>query len=156
MASIRKIIVGVGTLVARRVGGRAHWRWHWPAASKKMSIPAFSDTTHHDVVANALGAAQCLDKAVTKRVGRQPSCKGLACGTCWKRVDTKLAERLDRQMHLSVSLARAIPAPFDQQIRASNKAGRARIKALVDSLSAQARDLARGAQSLGLQQLHKG
>lgn len=153
LESVRKIIVGVGTLSRGELAGE---RIEVALASRQQEDEhsCFSDTTHHDVVANALGLLNVWQgryQRVDGSVLQGPGLQHLV-----ERVDAKLAQRIDRQMQQSLRLAQAIPAPFDQQIRASNKAGRARLKALADSLSAQARDLARAAQGLGLQHLQKG
>lgn len=150
--SIRKIIVGLGTLSRGELAGE---RLEVALASRQQEDEqsCFSDTTHHDVVANALGIVNVWTGQLQRLDGSLLHGPGLS--VLLERVEPGLAARLDQQMQRSLSLARAIPAPFDQQIRASNPAGRARIKALADSLSAQARDLARAAQSLGIRQLNK-
>lgn len=153
LESVRKIIVGLGTLSRGELAGE---RIEVALASRQQEDEhsCFSDTTHHDIVANALGLLNVWQGRYQRVDGSRLQGPGLL--HLVERVDAKLAQRIDRQMQQSLRLAQAIPAPFDQQIRASNKAGRARLKALADSLSAQARDLARAAQGLGLQQLQKG
>ncbi|MDZ7812136.1 MAG: imelysin family protein [Ideonella sp.] len=153
MASVRNIIIGVGTLSRGELAGE---RIEVAMASRQQEDEhsCFSDTTHHDIVANAQGLLNVWTGRYQRLDGSPLEGPGLK--VLIGQLDKALAERLDRQMHLSVRLAQAIPAPFDQQIKANNKAGRAKLKALVDSLSAQARDLARAAQRLGIQQLNMG
>lgn len=153
LESVRKIIVGLGTLSRGELAGE---RIEVALASRQQEDEhsCFSDTTHNDLVANALGLVNVWSGRYQRLDGRVLQGPGLR--DLLARVDAKQAERIDQLMQQSLRMARAIPAPFDQQIRADNKTGRARLKALVASLGAQSRELARAAQRLGIRQLQTG
>jgi putative iron-regulated protein len=112
----------------------------------------FSDNTHRDIVANALGIENVWlgrYKRADGSVLQGPSLRDLVAAK-----DAALAERTTKQIATSVARAGAIQAPFDREIIGGRDApGRQRIQATVDSLVQQSKDLVAAAAAVGIAKL---
>lgn len=124
-------------------------------ASERLDVPyrtklqedehsCFSDNTHDDALQNAQGVANVFNGTFGETQG--PGIQELLA-----TFDTVLTRRLGAEIDQSVTLAAALQAPFDQLIQEKNEAGRASIKALIDSLRTQAATLSELATRCGLQ-----
>jgi putative iron-regulated protein len=112
----------------------------------------FSDNTHRDIVANALGIENVWLGRFKRADGstlQGPSLRDLVAGR-----DTALADRATKQIAGSVAAAQAIQAPFDREIIGGKDApGRQRIQKTIDSLVQQSKDLVDAAAAIGITRL---
>lgn len=108
----------------------------------------FSDNTHNDVFTNAQGILNVWNGIYEKSDGQEISGKGLAYVVAGK--NSALTDETGSMLATSVGKCALIQAPFDQEILASNSAGRARVQAAIDALNAQADKLVEVAEALGL------
>jgi putative iron-regulated protein len=109
----------------------------------------FSDTTSDDVVGNARGIENlCLGRYQPLE---GPALQGTGLCDVLERVTPGLGKDLARHVAASVAAARAIPGPFDRALTGSDDApGRKAIRATIDALTVQTRDLERAAGALAL------
>jgi putative iron-regulated protein len=151
MESVRKIIVGIGSLSRGELAGE---RLEVPMSTQDQEDEhsCFSDNTQRDVLANALGISNVWLGRYLRRSGtllEGPSLRQLVASA-----DPALAERTTRQIAASVAGARAIEAPFDREIIGDSEApGRLRVRATIDSLVQQSKDLVDSASALGIRRL---
>lgn len=149
--SLRKIFVGLGSLSRGELAGE---RLEVALASQDQEDEqsCFSDNTHRDVVANALGIQNVWlgrYKRVDGNVLQGPSVRHLVAAK-----DSEIARRTSRQVAASLTAARAIKAPFDREIIGDDNApGRKRIQATIDSLTQQSKDLIDAAHAVGITKL---
>jgi putative iron-regulated protein len=109
----------------------------------------FSDTTHEDVVHDALGLQNVCLGRYTGRSGA--SVRGVGLCAALAGLDAREAATLETQLGASLLAARRIPAPFDRALAGPDQApGRTAIKQTIVALEAQTRTLATFAQKLGL------
>lgn len=149
--SVRKMLVGLGSLSRGELAGE---RLEVALASQDQEDEhsCFSDNTHRDVVANALGIQNVWLGRYTRAQGQVLS--GPSLHSLVAQHDPALAERIRAQIAHSVQAAEAIQAPFDQEIRGDEHApGRQRVRATITSLIQQSQDLAAAAQALGITRL---
>jgi putative iron-regulated protein len=109
----------------------------------------FSDTTHADLLGNALG----IENLCTGRYRRTDGSELAGTGLCQAIAtrDPKLAEQLKQQMAASIAALGAIPAPFDQAILGSDDAsGRKAVQRSIAALEGQTRTLTKVAALLDL------
>jgi putative iron-regulated protein len=149
--SLRKVFVGLGSLSRGELAGE---RLEVALASQDQEDEhsCFSDNTHRDVVANAVGIENVwlgrYRRADAKAL-QGPSLRDLVAAK-----DAGLAERVSTQIAASVAAANALQAPFDREIVGADGApGRQRVRALIDSLVRQSQDLVAAANALGLTKL---
>src|SRR5690606_11607864 len=108
--------------------------------------------THRDVVANARGIEHVWQGSWPRRGGGM--LRGAALRDLVAAADPALAERTSRQLAASVAAAEALQPPFDREILGDSDApGRRRVRALVDSLVQQSKDLVDSATALGIAKL---
>jgi putative iron-regulated protein len=113
----------------------------------------FSDNTHRDIVGNTAGIEAVWLGRYVADDGR--ALTGASLRDLVADRDGVLADRVTRQMAQSVAAARAIRPPFDREIVGDRDApGRARVRATIDSVVAQAASLVEAARALGLQRLN--
>ncbi|MCW5620210.1 MAG: iron-regulated protein [Burkholderiales bacterium] len=149
--SLRKIFVGLGSLSRGELAGE---RLEVALASQDQEDEqsCFSDNTHRDVVANALGIQNVWlgrYKRVDGKVLQGPGVRHLVAAK-----DPEIARRTSRQITASLAAARAIKAPFDREIVGDDNApGRKRIQATIDSLTQQSKDLIDAAHAIGITKL---
>jgi putative iron-regulated protein len=151
LESLRKVFVGIGSLSRGELAGE---RMEVALASQDQEDEhsCFSDNTHRDIVANALGIENVWlgrYKRADGSVLQGPSLRDLVAAK-----DAALAERTTKQIAASVARAGAIRAPFDREIIGGRDApGRQRIQATVDSLVQQSKDLVAAAAAVGIAKL---
>ncbi|SHN37195.1 imelysin family protein [Rhizobacter sp. OV335] len=152
LESVRRIIIGIGALSrAELAGERMEVALNTQDQEDEQSC--FSDNTHRDIVNNALGIENVWLGRFRRRDGsllQGPSLRDLVAAK-----DAAQAERTTRQIAASIAAAQAIHPPFDVEIRGSRSApGPMRVRATIDSVLAQARELGAAANAIGITRLN--
>jgi len=151
--SLRGLIVGLGSLSRAELAGE---RLEVALASRDQEDEqsCFSDSTHRDIVGDALGIQNAWLGRYAGLDGRQLK-QGPALRDLVAARDAALAERLTAQMAESLQAAEAIEPPFDREILGGSDApGRQRIKRVIDALLRQSSSLVEAARALGIQKLN--
>jgi putative iron-regulated protein len=109
----------------------------------------FSDSTHADIVGDALGVENVCTGRYRRLDGRLVSGTGVCAAV--SRAAPELGAQLAAQIAVSLARAREIPAPFDQAIVGDDAApGRAAIERAARALRAQAESCERVRAALSL------
>jgi putative iron-regulated protein len=149
--SVRKIIVGLGSLSRGELGGE-RMEVAMNTRDQEDEHSCFSDNTHRDIVNNALGIENVWLGRFLRRDGstlQGPSLRDLVAAK-----DAALAGKATQQIAASVTAARAIQPPFDREIGGGKDGkGRERIQATIDSVVQQSRELVAVASALGITRL---
>lgn len=150
--SVRRIVIGIGALSrAELAGERMEVALNTQDQEDEQSC--FSDNTHRDIVNNALGIENVWLGRFRRRDGsllQGPSLRDLVAAK-----DAAQAERTTRQIAASIAAAQAIHPPFDREIIGSRNApGPMRVRATIDSVLAQARELGAAANAIGITRLN--
>jgi len=151
LESVRRIIVGLGSLSRGELAGE---RLEVAANTQDQEDEhsCFSDNTHRDVVANAVGIASAWQGRYRRRDGSV--LEGASVQAMVAAADPALARRTGSRIAASVAAAEAIQPPFDQEIIGDDEApGRKRLRRLVDALVQQSRDLVESAAAIGIARL---
>jgi putative iron-regulated protein len=149
--ALRRMLVGIGSLSRGELAGE---RLEVALASQDQEDEhsCFSDNTHRDVVANALGIENVWlgrYKRADGSVLQGPSLRDLVA-----QRDPALSERTTRQIRQTVLAAEAIQAPFDREIIGGADApGRQRVQKTIASLVQQSKDLVEAAAAIGITRL---
>jgi putative iron-regulated protein len=149
--ALRRMLVGIGSLSRGELAGE---RLEVALASQDQEDEhsCFSDNTHLDVVANALGIENVWlgrYKRADGSVLQGPSLRDLVA-----QRDAALAERTTQQIRQTVLAAEAIQAPFDREIIGGADApGRRRVQKTIVSLVQQSKDLVDAATAIGITRL---
>ena len=149
--ALRRMIVGLGSLARGELAGE---RLEVALATQDQEDEqsCFSDNTHRDIVANALGLENVWLGRYRRANGalvEGPSLRDLVAAR-----DPEIAEQTTRDLAQALEAARAIHAPFDQEILGGDEApGRQRIRAVIDSLKRTSQDLVKGAYVIGITRL---
>lgn len=151
LESIRKIIVGLGSLSRGELAGE-RMEVALNTQDQEDEHSCFSDNTHRDIVSNALGIQNVWLGRFRRRDGSL--LEGASPAALVAAKDAALAERTTRQIAASVAAAEAIQAPFDREIVGGRDApGRQRVQKAIDSLVQQSKDLVDVAAALGITRL---
>lgn len=149
--SLRKIIVGLGSLSRGELAGE-RMEVALSTQDHEDEHSCFSDNTHRDILANALGIENVWLGRYARRDGSM--LQGASLRDLVAARDAALAERTSRQIAASVAAARAIQPPFDREILGGKDApGRQRIQQTIASLVQQSRDLVAAADAIGITRL---
>lgn len=149
--SLRKMLVGLGSLSRGELAGE---RLEVALASQDQEDEhsCFSDNTHRDAVANALGIENVWLGRYQRADGsllQGPSLRDLVAAK-----DAALAQKTSAQIRASVLAAEGIQAPFDREIIGGKDApGRQRIQKTITSLTQQSKDLVEAAAAVGITKL---
>jgi putative iron-regulated protein len=109
----------------------------------------FSDTTHADLLGNAVGIQNLCSGRYERAAGSAVTGAGLCDAIAGH--DAKLGETLRTQIAASVAAVRAIPAPFDQAILGNDAApGRQAVQRAIVALEEQTKTITRVAAKLDL------
>jgi len=149
--SVRKIIVGIGSLSRGELAGQ-RLETAMNTQDQEDEHSCFSDNTHRDIVNNALG----IDNVWFGRFKRLDGSRvqGASLNELVAQADAAVATRTGEHIAASVAAANEIHAPFDQEILVANgPAGRQRIQTTIDSLVQQSKDLADAATAIGIKRL---
>ena len=149
--SLRKIFVGLGSLSRGELAGE-RLEVALNSQDQEDEHSCFSDNTHRDAVTDALGIENVWLGRYKRADGtllQGPSPRDLVMAR-----DAGLAEKTSKQIAASVAAASAIQAPFDREIVGAKDApGRLRVKATIDSLVQQSKDLVAAANAIGISKL---
>lgn len=151
MESVREIIVGIGSLSRGELAGE---RLEVPLSTQDQEDEhsCFSDNTHNDLVSNAIGIENIWLGRYRRRNGTL--LQGASLRDLVAAADPVQAQRTTAQVKASVAAARAIEAPFDQEIIGGDDApGRQRVRKAIDSLVQQSRDFVAAATAIGITRL---
>ena len=152
LESLRLLIIGIGALSrAELAGERMEVALNTQDQEDEQSC--FSDNTHRDIVNNAIGIENVWLGRYRRRDGsllEGPSPRDLVAER-----DPAQAERTTRQIAASVAAAQAIQPPFDREITGSRSApGPLRVRATIDSVLAQSREISASAVAIGITRLN--
>lgn len=151
--SVRKIIIGLGSLSRGELAGE-RMEVALNTQDQEDEHSCFSDNTHRDIVNNALGIENVWLGRLLRRDGSQLT--GVSLHDLVAAKDGPLAEQVTVRMAASVAAARAIEPPFDREIIGGMDApGRQRVKATIDNLVQQSKDLTQAAAALGITRLNQ-
>ena len=144
-AALQNIITGMGELSRGELAGE-RMTVAYEARSQEDEHSCFADNTTADIVGNALG----IQLVYTGDYGlvSGPGVKDLIAAE-----DSELADSLRDQIRRSVSLAEAIPAPFDDHLRdgvSDSSAGRQAVLRTIEALEDQTDTIVDAAQSIGI------
>ncbi len=143
--AIRRIITGIGELSRGELAGE-RMTVAYEARSQEDEHSCFSDNTTADIIGNARGVQMVYQGDYGAVSG--PGIEGLIAAT-----DKELAARLDAEIRKSVSLAAAIPGPFDQHLRdgvSDQAVGRRAVLAAIVSLEEQTDTIVSAAELIGI------
>jgi putative iron-regulated protein len=149
--SLRKMLVGLGSLSRGELAGE-RMEVAVNTQDQEDEHSCFSDNTHRDIVANALGIENVWLGRYLRADGSV--LQGASLRELVAKRDAALAERTTRRIAASVAAARAIQPPFDREILGGKEApGRQRIQTTIDSLVQQSKDLVDAAAAIGITRL---
>jgi putative iron-regulated protein len=137
--SLRNILTGIATLTgfelaSERLGTALD------SGSQEDEQSCFSDSTHVDILANALGVQDVY-------FGRYGAYQGVGLNALVRAANPDLNRYLEQRIRISVSLAQRIDKPFDRSLASpAGSPSRAKLEALVKALQMQA-DLLKQASS---------
>jgi putative iron-regulated protein len=149
--SLRRMLVGIGSLSRGELAGE---RLEVALASQDQEDEhsCFSDNTHRDVVANALGIENVWLGRYRRADGRV--LQGASLRALVAQRDAALAERATQQIRRTVLAAEAIQPPFDREILGgADASGRQRIQKTIASLVQQSKELTDAATAIGITRL---
>lgn len=149
-ASLARMISALGVLSRAELAGE-RIEVALDSQSQEDEHSCFSDNTHRDIVANALGIRNVWRGEYRKADGSLLA--GPSLRTLVARAEPTLAARLDAAMDASLAAAEAVPAPFDQAILAGHP-GRPKVEATVAALKRQTEMLVEAANALGIRRLN--
>ena len=134
------VITGAGALSKGELAGERMFV-AYSERSEEDEHSCFSDNTTADIVGNAIGIQMAL-------TGDYGPVSGPGVLDLLAVEDEALAERLAGEVAMSFSLARQIPAPFDQHLTdtvADSAPGRSQVLKTIEALEKQADTLVAGA-----------
>lgn len=138
--ALANIITGAGTLSAGELAGE-RINVAYSERSEEDEHSCFSDNTTADIVGNAMGVRMVM-------TGDYGIISGPGIVDLYAARDEALAQRLEVELARSVSLARQIPAPFDQHLTDSapdSGPGRTLVLQTIEALERQADTIVQGA-----------
>ena len=142
--SLEKILAGIGKLSKGELAGERMFV-AWDLRSKEDEHSCFSDNTHRDIVANAVGIRNVYLGTYKRTNGNTVS--GSSVKDLIKFKNETLATELETLMNQNVKYAEAIQAPFDQEFL--KEPGRTRIQTSFRSLRKQGDKIAEAAALFG-------
>jgi len=114
------------------------------SGSQEDEQSCFSDSTHADILANAIGVQNVY-------LGRYRGFHGAGLNQLVRAANPDLDRYLEKTIETTVAQARALDVPFDQTLAAApGSPRRVRAEALVKSLQMQADLLKQAASALGV------
>ncbi len=129
--AVRRILTGMIVLSGFETGGE-RLQTALDSGDQEDEHSCFSDNTHRDMVQDVQGIANVWQGSYQRTDGSTVS--GVGLGAVIALVNASLAAQIDAKIAESLTLAKALQPPFDQEIAIGNAAGRARVQALVTSL----------------------
>ena len=145
--AVEKILTGMIILSGFETGGE-RLQAALDSGSQEEEHSCFSDNTHRDMIQDVQGIWNVWNGVYKQTDGSNVS--GTSIKEIVSEVDADLATRVTDQIDSSLSLANALPRPFDQAIAPGNEEGNAAVQALVQSLRDQEGVLQEVFDALGL------
>jgi putative iron-regulated protein len=140
---IRNALTGIATLSGFELASE-RLATALDSGSQEDEQSCFSDSTHVDIVANAVGIENVY-------FGRYGDFRGAGLDTLVAAANPDLDRHLGDQIRRSVALARDLDHPFDRTLASPpGSPARAKVEALVQSLQIQADLLKQAAAALGV------
>lgn len=149
-ANLTKVISGIGILTRGELAGE-RMEVALDSQSQEDEHSCFSDNTHRDIVANAVGIRNVWRGEYRRLDGG--TLEGASLRDLVAAKDKAVAQKVDALMDTTVKSAEGIPAPFDQAVLVDNT-GRKKVEATVQALKNQAVGLVEAAQALGIKRLN--
>ena len=143
--ALQDIITGIGEMSRGELAGE-RMIVAYEERSQEDEHSCFADNTTADIVANALGVQRVY-------LGEYGAVSGPGIMDLIAMEDEALADSLAAEINLSVTLARAIPAPFDDHLRegvSDSAYGRQRVLETIEALEAQTDTIVSAAQKVGI------
>ena len=143
--ALANIITGAGALSKGELAGERMFV-AYSERSEEDEHSCFSDNTQADIVGNAIG----IQMVVTGQYG---AVNGPGLLDLFAAQDEALANRLAAEIAASVSMAKGIPAPFDQHLGEGvpdSSYGRQQVLNTITALENQADTIVEGAAAFGL------
>lgn len=129
-SSLQKILVGMGSLSGAELAGERIYV-AYESRDQEDEHSCFSDNTTADIVGNMQGIANVWN-------GSFGSVQGTGLRALIEERDPTVAASLDAAIEASLAAVKAIPAPFDQHLKASDDdPGRQSLLNAVEALEAQ-------------------
>lgn len=144
--AIGMIMTGMGELSRGELAGE-RMTVAYEARSQEDEHSCFSDNTTNDIIGNATGIQMVY-------LGEVGSVDGTGIYDLVAAEDPELADRLRDEIAESISLAEAIPAPFDQHLAegvSDDDPGRVAIFGTIIALETQAESIVDAASLLGVE-----
>ena len=144
-AALTNIITGIGELSRGELAGE-RMTVAYEARSQEDEHSCFSDNTTADIIANARGIQMVYSGNYGMLSG--PGLRDLVAIS-----DPALADQLAMEIDRSVSLAGAIPSPFDLHLRETipnNEPGREAVLRTIESLEDQTDTIVAAAEAVGV------
>ncbi len=146
--ALRRMLVGIGSLSRGELAGE---RIEVALASKNQEDEqsCFSDNTHRDIVADALG----IENVWLGRYKRADGSvlQGASLRDLVAAKDAAIADRTSAHIASTVKATEGIHAPFDREI--VEPEGRKRLQVVVDALKLQSKDFVDAAKAVGIAKL---
>jgi len=146
--ALRRMLVGIGSLSRGELAGE---RIEVALASKNQEDEqsCFSDNTHRDIVADALG----IENVWLGRYKRADGSvlQGASLRDLVAAKDPAIADRTSTHIASTVKAAEGIHAPFDREI--VEPEGRKRLQVVVEALKLQSKDFVDAAKTIGIAKL---
>ena len=143
--ALKRIITGIGEMSRGELAGE-RMTVAYEARSQEDEHSCFADNTTADVIANATGVWLVY-------TGDYGSVSGPGVRELIAAEDEELAQQLEDEIRRSVSLAHAIPAPFDQHLRegvSDADAGRQAVLNTIVALENQTDTIVSAAEAIGI------
>ena len=143
--ALQDIISGIGEMSRGELAGE-RMIVAYEERSQEDEHSCFADNTTAYIVANALGVQRVY-------LGEYGAVSGPGIIDLIAMEDEVLADNLAAEINLSVTLARAIPAPFDDHLRegvSDSSYGRQRMLETIEALEAQTDTIVSAAQKVGI------
>ncbi len=145
--SLRKILDGMGSLSAAELAGE-RLTVAYETKEQEDEHSCFSDTTHSDVIYNALGIQNVFTGKYTRTDGTLIEGPGIEA--LLRQTSPPLADELVAQLAASLEAARSIPEPFDQAFLGPDTTlGRIAIHRTIRALQQQAESISKTAALVG-------
>ena len=141
--AVRNILIGMATLSGFELASE-RLATALDSGSQEDEQSCFSDSTHVDILANAIGVQNAY-------LGRYGSWHGAGINQLVQAANPDLNRYLEQQIRVSVALAGQIDRPFDRSLAApAGSPSRAKLEALVKALQVQTDLLKQAASALGV------
>jgi putative iron-regulated protein len=141
--AVKNVLTGIATLSAFELASE-RLATALDSGSQEDEQSCFSDSTHADILANAIGVQNVY-------FGEYRDLHAAGINLLVQAANADLNRYLEQQIHKTVALAEQIDKPFDRTL--ASKAGsprRAKVEALIKSLQMQADLIAQAAAALGV------